>query len=331
MIRHIDGMVELSQPLHVHPEVLGLQVAVKIGEDKGMISLPSAPGTGDSSPGQMIFLQSASLGHRALPNTTLVAKRDGMWGYISAGQAFVYVVRIRIPIGDADGSVPEQMKELGRKFDVWYGIVRDWVSAWSGQVRYREFTYEESHIHATVKVEGKGGLYGSGQSAGRIFIGETMATRNQVEAAFYCASRGYNIPLQYALLQRAISDYHTGDSRQSVINACAAAEVSLSTAVRAALSFAKVPEETAGRIITRTSGVVEMFRLFIVAGGKTDVSDNRVIDQLARPRNAAAHDGIPPSNNDLQRAIKTATEIVEAAAPLPEPATAKRYARKLDG
>jgi hypothetical protein len=117
-----------------------------------------------------------------------------------------------------------------------------------------------------------------------------MATREQVESAFYCASKGYRIPLQYALLQRAVSDYHNGDSRQSVINACAAAEVSLSAAVRKALSSAKVEDEAAGRIITRASGVVEMFRLFIVSGGKTAVSDNRVMAQLAGPRNAAAHD-----------------------------------------
>ena len=264
MIRHIDGMVELSEPLHVHPDVLGMQVAVIIGEDKGKVSLPSMPDTGVAPPGQISFLQPASLGSRALPDTTLAAKFTGTWGSISAGQAFVEAIRIRIPIGDTDGSAPKQMKELARKFDMWYSIVLDWVSGWSGQVRYREFNHEESRIHATIKVDGKKGLYGSGQSAGRIFIGEAMATREQVEAAFYCASRSYKIPLQCALLQRAISDSHNGDSRQSVINACAAAEVSLSTAVRAALNSAEVAEETAGRIITRTAGVVEMFRLFIV-------------------------------------------------------------------
>lgn len=330
MIRHIDGMIELSEPLHVHPDVLGMQAVVIIGENKGRVSLPSVPDTGVASSGKISFLQPASLGRRALPDTTLVAKFNGTWGYTSAGQSFVEAIRLHIPIGDVDGSVPGQMKEIGQKFDLWYNIVRDWVSAWSGQVRYREFNHEESHIHATIKVDGKRGLYGSGQTGGRIFIGEPMATREQVEAAFFCASKDYRIPLQYALLQRAVSDYHNRDSRQSAINACAAAEVSLSIAVRKALSSAKVADEAAGRIINRTSGVVEMFRLFIVAGGKTDVSDNRVMDQLAKPRNIAAHDGISPSSTDLERAINTAKQIVADAAPLPEPAAAKRLARKLD-
>ena len=62
MIRYIDGMVELSVPLHVHPDVLGMQGAVIIGEDKGKVSLPSMPDAGVSPPGQISFLQPASLG-----------------------------------------------------------------------------------------------------------------------------------------------------------------------------------------------------------------------------------------------------------------------------
>lgn len=331
MLRHIDGMIELSTPLHVHPDVLGTQVPVIIGGDKGKIGIPSASVADVSPSPQFISLQPAVLGPRALPDITLSAKLDGSWGYISAGHAFIDALRIRIPIGDVEGSVPEQMQELGRKFDAWYSLVRDWVSAWSGQVRYREFNRGESRsrIYATIKVDGTGRLYGSGITAGHIIMGEAIATREQVEAGFYCASKGLKIPLQHNLLQRAMSDSSNGDPRQSVINACAAAEVSLSIAVRTALNSANVTEETTERILKRTSGVVEIFRLFIVAGGQAAISDNQVIDQLARPRNEAAHDGISPSSNDLQRAINTARELVEAAAPLPDPIAAKQFARKL--
>ena len=331
MRRYIDGMAELSVPLDAHPDVLGTEVTVRIAEHKGKISLPSLPDAGFPSPGEMAFLQPASLkGFRPLPETTLVANRHGMWGYISAGHAFIYIVRIRISIGGTDEVIPKQMSALGRQFDRWYSVVRDWVSAWSGQVRYRGFDYEESHIHATIKVGGKGALYGSGLTAGRVFMGEAIATREQVEAAFYCASRGYNISLQHSLLQRATSDYSNGDFRQAAINACAAAEVSLSAAVRAALSSIDVRQKTIENIMKQSTGVVEIFRLFVVAGGKCAVSDDRVIDQLARPRNQAAHAGISPSTTDVRRAIDTAKEIVEAAAPLPKPAAAKRSARKLD-
>lgn len=137
-----------------------------------------------------------------------------------------------------------------------------------------------------------------------------MVTREQLNAAFYCASRDYNIPLQHSLFQRATSDFSNGDSRQAVINACAAAEVSLSAAVRAALKSTKVREKTVENIMKRSTGVVEIFRLFVVAGGKCTVSDDQVIDQLARPRNEAAHDGISPSTTDVRRAINTAKEIL---------------------
>ena len=53
------------------------------------------------------------------------------------------------------------------------------------------------------------------------------------------------------------------------------------------------------------------------------------MDQLAKPRNDAVHAGVSSTQNDAQRAIETANAIVEAAAPLPEPADARRLARKL--
>jgi hypothetical protein len=220
------------------------------------------------------------------------------------------------------------MSASGREFDKWYSVVRDWVCAWTGQIRHREFDHDESRIHATIEVEGKASLYGSGLTIGRVITGETAVTRDQVEAAFYCASRDYNLPLQHSLLQRAISDFGKGNFREAVINACTAAEVSLGAAVRERLHSADVHEKTLENIMKQSSGAVEIFRLFIVAGGKIGVSDNRVMDQLARPRNEAVHAGVSSSDTDARRAIDTAKEIVNAAAPLAEPAAAKRSARK---
>jgi hypothetical protein len=84
MLRYIDGMVELSVPLHVHPDVLGTEVTVNIGEHRGKISFPSMPDTGLPVPGQVVFLHPAPLkGFRLLPDTTLVANQNGRWGYMA--------------------------------------------------------------------------------------------------------------------------------------------------------------------------------------------------------------------------------------------------------
>ena len=330
MLRHIDGIVDLSVPSYVQPDVLGTKISVRIGEHNGMISFPLAPDTGFPAAGEVAFLQPAVLGVRPLPEITLAGSAGARWGYIgiSSGEAFVEAVRIRIPIGDTDGFVPDQMSTLGRAFDMWFSTVRDWVCAWSGQLRHREFDHEESRIHTTIRVDGKAGVYGSGVTVGRVIMGETAATREQVEAAFYCASKSYALPLQHALLQRARSDFTNGTFREAVINACTAAEVSLSTAVRTALNSANVREKTVTNIMRQSSGAVEIFRLFVITGGKNTVSDDRVMDQLAKPRNDAVHAGVSSTRNDAQRAIETANAIVEAAAPLPEPADARRSARK---
>lgn len=330
MLRHIDGKVDLSVPLYVQPDVLGMKISVRIDEHNGTIGFPLAPDTGFPAAGEVALLQSAVLGVRPLPETTLAGSLGARWGYIgiASGEAFVESLRIRISIGGTGGFVPDQMRTFGRAFDMWYSTVRDWVCAWSGQLRHREFDHEESRVRATISVDGKAGLYGSGITGGRVVIGETAVTREQVESAFYCASKGYALPLQHALLQRAQSDFMNGNFRQAAINACTAAEVSLSTAVRAALNYANVREKTVTNIMRQSSGAVEIFRLFVITGGKSTVSDDRVMDQLAKPRNDAVHAGVSSTQNDAQRAIATANAIVEAAAPLPEPADAKRSARK---
>jgi len=77
----------------------------------------------------------------------------------------------------------------------------------------------------------------------------------------------------------------------------------------------------------QSSGAVELFRLFVIAGARPALSDSRVMDQLAKPRNDAVHAGSRSTVVDARKAIETATLIVKAAAPLPEPAEAIRKAR----
>jgi hypothetical protein len=49
------------------------------------------------------------------------------------------------------------------------------------------------------------------------------------------------------------------------------------------------------------------------------VSENQVMDQLANPRNKAAHGGSPLDPKLKQCALVTARKIVSTAAPLPAP------------
>jgi hypothetical protein len=106
-----------------------------------------------------------------------------------------------------------------------------------------------------------------------------------------------------------------------------AAEVSLSDAVRNSLISAAVPERAAANILKQSSGAVEIFRLFVITGARPSISDSRVMDQLANPRNNVVHAGSASNSEEARRAIDTAALIVGAAAPLPDPAAAGRTAR----
>lgn len=149
-------------------------------------------------------------------------------------------------------------------------------------------------------------------------------------SAFRCASASYKLPLPHILLLRARSELAIGDFRQAVIDSCTAAEVALGEAVKYSLNASDIPEKTVANILKQSSGAVEIFRLFVVGGARPLVSDGRVMDQLANPRNNAVHAGSLSTATEAQKAIQTATLIVGEAAPLPEPAQARRKARSWD-
>jgi hypothetical protein len=82
-------------------------------------------------------------------------------------------------------------------------------------------------------------------------------------------------------------------------------------------------------VITRASGIVEIFRLYLVARGST-FSDSRMADQLAGPRNRAAHAGITPSEDELRRAIATSSAVLHEACPLPDDFVLLKRAKLLE-
>jgi hypothetical protein len=60
--------------------------------------------------------------------------------------------------------------------------------------------------------------------------------------------------------------------------------------------------------------------------GQSTVSRGRVLDQLASPRNRAAHGGEQPDETIAQRALETAGQLVYEAIPLPPPDAMPRWA-----
>ena len=147
MLRHIDGKVDLSVPLYVQPDVLGMKIALALASIMARSGflwhlIPVFP-----LPGRWPFCSQQSWESRPLPETTLAGSQV-QDGDISEFQAATHSLRRSDPHSyrGTGGFVPDQMRTFGRAFDMWFSTVRDWVCAWSGQLRHREFDHEESRI-----------------------------------------------------------------------------------------------------------------------------------------------------------------------------------------
>lgn len=325
----IDSVVELpSRRLHVEAAVAGLTAAVVVGGVPGRIGFPRLPVEGvPSRAGQVRVLQAPRMGKGRLPALTMHSVVAGTWGYVSSarGDTFVTALRLRIAI-DKDVPTPDAMRALGSDFDSWFRIVRNWLCAWTGQRREFPELAGGCQIHAAVPTgDGELGLFGGGAVLGELIVGERPATRPEVVAALDCASARQDVGLVHELILRARSE----GPRRCVIDACAATEVALSSYLRTALVQKGMTAETIKKTLQGADGVVGLFRLALVSGGGFPVSDSRVMDQLAGPRNRAVHQGDALDARVAQRAVETASAIVGAAQPLPSPSHARRAARQL--
>jgi len=85
------------------------------------------------------------------------------------------------------------------------------------------------------------------------------------------------------------------------------------------------------RLLRLGPGIAEAFPVYqqLVAAGQSVVSRNRVIDQLAHPRNRAVHAGEHPDQTVAERALQTAARLVGEAVPLPRPNDIPRLARAI--
>jgi hypothetical protein len=105
--------------------------------------------------------------------------------------------------------------------------------------------------------------------------------------------------------------------------------MALGRAVRNHLLARSVDKSVIDSILKRANGIVEVFRLHMVAADSA-ISLKKVIDQLAGPRNDAAHDGLAPSTLVAKKALETAGQMLHEVSPLEDPhLLIKRVRREL--
>lgn len=120
-------------------------------------------------------------------------------------------------------------------------------------------------------------------------------------------------PTAHLYLRDARANSLHGERRRAVIDACTAAEVAMTTRV---LSKAG-DTEYVRRILRNTRGATELYDLVCALVGPVNgVSRGRVMNELASPRNVAAHEGTPPTPDATSRAYEIALQIVRAYSPV---------------
>jgi HEPN domain-containing protein len=237
----------------------------------------------------------------------------------------VTAVWLRIP---ADGDLAVEsyttwpITRVGAAFGAWLARAEAWLDAWTGAVRQPVAQLGTRVILAAIPTDdGRLADVGTGGPVPVVIRGQRWATPEEVEAAFAAASSGLEVPLAHMMLRRSVVDLYAGDHRLCVIEACSAAEIALGAALTAHLRAHGLDDAETEQLLRLGSGIGEAFPIYqgLVLRRRSAVSRERVLDQLAKPRNRAVHAGEHPDETVARRAVETARLLVQEAAPLPAP------------
>ena len=328
MPRTVDSIAWLDTPLWVDRALAGVSYWIKLGPSRVRLTLPL-----ENVDDTIHSITRRTPPAPRFPGTRRPAplraprSETGFALPVPDGMLLVTAVRLRIPAeGDlAIGSYTTwPITSVGAVFGAWLVRAEAWLDAWTGAIRQPVTRIGTPLIRAALPSD-DGDLAGvaTGGPVPIVVRGQRWATPEEVTAGFAAASSKLDLPLAHTMLRRSLVEFYAGDYRLCVIDACSAAEIALNAAITARLRAHGLTEAEIEQLLRLGSGIAEAFPVYrqLVAAGQSAVSRNRVIDQLANPRNRAVHAGEHPDEAVVQRVIETAGLLVQEAVPLPRPAT----------
>jgi hypothetical protein len=121
-------------PMLFRPEVLGTETPVTLGGHSGQVCLPRLDSTADDK-GFHHMLAPVNLGVGVLP--LVYDRRDPIsWGrqIVSPGcESIIGACLFEFELAKVDLKARDQMAEIERCVDLWFGLVRDWVEVTTNQ------------------------------------------------------------------------------------------------------------------------------------------------------------------------------------------------------
>ncbi len=322
----VDSIAWLDTPLWVDRTVAGVSYQITLESRRVRLTLP-LENIGDAIHSSTRRFPPAPRfpGTRRPAPLRAPRSESGFALPVPEGLLLVTAVRLRIP---AEGDLAVEsyttwpITQVGAAFGEWLVRAEAWLDAWTGVIR-QPVTRIGTPLVLAALPSGDGGLagVGTGGPVPVVIRGQRWATPEEVMAGFAAASSKLDIPLAHTVLRRSLVEFYAGEYRLCVIDACSAVEIALGAAITVHLHAHGLTDAETEQLLRLGSGIAQAFPVYrqLVGTGQSAVSRNRVIDQLADPRNRAVHAGEYPDETVAKRAIETADLLVQEAVPLPRP------------
>jgi hypothetical protein len=327
----LDTIVSIEPPIHATDEVAGLDYRIVLATGPATIVLPLSARNADilgperpsewpTFPGQKLPPVLRPIGLRITTGTALVP---------SEHQLNIEAMRCRLTVDESAIDAFAPGVKVGAAFGEWVRRARQWIEAWNAAPQSDLTRVLEPFMEGIYRKDGKWVRVGLGGGPRHAFFpGHPLIRPPELLAAFDAASAGMDLPLQYRTWMAANTYWYLEDYRSCTIDACCAAEVSLTSAVVQVLTQDRgLTAERAKKFVDGAHGVVDTFRLYVAARGSA-ISEGRVKADLAGPRNKAAHEGDELSAEEAQTALSIARDLVSEATPLQTSAEVRKRARQ---
>ena len=313
-----EFVIPIEPPIFAASDVIGKHFNISVNQRPAVLTFPSSlppkmtdgphPWNWPTFPGRP--------GSHAIERTKNVLFGSGRGGIRTDTDPFeVHAIRIRLNRDPDATSKSESSAVIYREAAALLRIARNWLEAWTRS--------PQVEIRWAIQPNGIGADFSDGYWSAYFLTG-TSVLRNTGRAlpdlevfktAFLAGSVGTELPLQHQMLVRSEFEYVTLQYRNTVIDACSAAEIALSARIREGLGDQLSRSNTAQASLEGVLGVVELFRIYDAMFG-SDVHIGDVKHKLARTRNTAVHTGADPSSGDAKLAIHVAGHLVGESTPL---------------
>ena len=304
--RRADGWLDLPRHVWTDPSALGGSFPATIGTQvlTLTLTLPVADGVGGGQ------LQPPPIGTGVVPATVRPPSQD--WGYLDGRLPRVQRLRLMV-------EAPEDLHRMKVVIEPdvvasWLELFLEWTTVWANDPQLREPV-----LLGYLRVVEDDAVHNVGHGA-TIALGVPIMSRpsapltiEQLAKAATHASARERLPLEHRLLLAAIT---SDDVRLAVIDAAAAVEVAMTSQLVTRLKADSVPADAIEALMASANGLSQVGKLFrkLLGPYRPGELPGKAFERLCRTRNAAAHEGIEPSDRS---SIDVAVRIVDHISPLP--------------